>query len=845
MFKITRKDWWRAMIKSIAVTNNLNERLDLVLTNPEQSGIVVRSVSGLGPGKAILHINELANGDGGSYGGARTPVRNIVMNLAFLGNPTIEDTRQLTYRFFPLKKPITLTVFTDNLEVNIDGYVESNEPDIFSNLEGCQISILCENPYFYTAKDQITTSSGIFPMLEFPVDNELVEDPTIEKRIPSDEKYAKYGRLSVSEWEDNNVKYMPFEYTLPGEFELNPNTGVRLEKILYDVTSDDKSGKLPYVVSGHFKYSTVINQRNCMLFWLKIENYNILFNNDKKYTLSFLIDGKFLDEMAYVWNNSGMFIELDIEVMANNVTIYNSGYRHKYLDGYEDLPLDLITKSRSIDAWKRDRTKNRKIEVPLTEAILNNIYEANGVLIFKTQIGFMYYEHQLPQLKTDYAYPDGYYSILVHDVEIYENKLEVRDGFSDEIVHIYDWGAYDISLSYVRNWTLPLLFGMIKEKMKWLYGDDNSWRPQPGNGPRVFTLEFDIDASMQLKNNGNGSKDYLSLKMEFNDFVYYVDVCGVPVNGALSYEMKKHRVEISEDAYYNLLYKMKYNYGPSITFTAIYNRYDSLSGEYKQENPGWGYKNGEPTNPDVYSYTNSYINISKIRFYEVLQPTQDLPTLNKVNYLVDESMPDYAFTKNGKSYNLRASEGIIMGEIQRNGFTHLTRYEGSASIGFQITIGFAHSIALFNNSGLVGNAGYIIITSNFYPRKMIAIDLNKVYEIIQSMNDTAAPIPIGQPGDLILIDTRKKKKTIRYQKPYDYSVLDSTGPHIWKYSGYKINILASSNRDISWFELHQGDNELTIRHASNPDRELEEEIENNHSEYLEMEIRNQIYYEGV
>ena len=120
------------MIKAITVTTPKGESLKLTLANPEESGLIVKSIEGLGPSKANINTTELATMDGSVYSSARTTERNIVLTLAMMFAPTIEDSRQKTYHFFPVKGKVKLVIETDNRQVQTEGYVESNEPDIFS-----------------------------------------------------------------------------------------------------------------------------------------------------------------------------------------------------------------------------------------------------------------------------------------------------------------------------------------------------------------------------------------------------------------------------------------------------------------------------------------------------------------------------------------------------------------------------------------------------------------------------------------------------------------------------------------------------------------------------------------
>ena len=171
------------MIKSITVTNYLGDSLVLDLARPELSGYVVKSVTGLGAGKSTINTTEVATNDGSIYNSARLSSRNIVLSLAFLWKPTIEDVRHLSYKFFPIKRMVTLLIETDNRLAQITGYVESNEPTIFSKDEGSDISIICPDPFFYSAGEDgtnVTTFSGIDSLFEFPFSNESLTENLLE-----------------------------------------------------------------------------------------------------------------------------------------------------------------------------------------------------------------------------------------------------------------------------------------------------------------------------------------------------------------------------------------------------------------------------------------------------------------------------------------------------------------------------------------------------------------------------------------------------------------------------------------------------------------------------------------
>lgn len=173
------------MIYSIVVTNYLGDRIKLELGKPDVSGFLIKSITGLGPAKANVNTTEVSTNDGSLFNSARLSQRNIVLDMVFINTvygESIEDLRQKSYKYFPLKKSVELTIETDNRYVKTTGYVESNEPNIFSSQEGTQISIICPDPYFYSAGEDgnnVTNFYSIDPMFEFPFSNESPDEPLL------------------------------------------------------------------------------------------------------------------------------------------------------------------------------------------------------------------------------------------------------------------------------------------------------------------------------------------------------------------------------------------------------------------------------------------------------------------------------------------------------------------------------------------------------------------------------------------------------------------------------------------------------------------------------------------
>ena len=173
------------MIKQITITNYLGDSIKIVLREPEQSGFLISSITGLGPAKANINNTEVSTNDGALFNSARLNPRNIVIDMIFeetVYGEDIEDLRQKSYKYFPIKKSLTLLIETDSRIVRTVGYVEANEPNIFSEREATQISIICPDPYLYSAGpngDNTTVFYGIEPSFEFPFSNESFNEKLI------------------------------------------------------------------------------------------------------------------------------------------------------------------------------------------------------------------------------------------------------------------------------------------------------------------------------------------------------------------------------------------------------------------------------------------------------------------------------------------------------------------------------------------------------------------------------------------------------------------------------------------------------------------------------------------
>lgn len=193
------------MIRSITIRNHLDNSIKLELTRPDLSGFIIKSIDGLGPTKANINTTDIATNDGSIFNSSRLDKRNITLDLEFFQTDTesIEDIRQKTYKYFPVKQRVCITVETDNHTLETEGYIESNEPNIFSKNEGTNISIICPDPFFYSKNIVETVFSGVEPLFEFPFSNEslttsLLEFGAIQNKTEQVIVYEGDGEVGIS-----------------------------------------------------------------------------------------------------------------------------------------------------------------------------------------------------------------------------------------------------------------------------------------------------------------------------------------------------------------------------------------------------------------------------------------------------------------------------------------------------------------------------------------------------------------------------------------------------------------------------------------------------------------------
>ena len=280
---------------------------------PTQSNIlIIKEIKGLGA-TATINMSDLATDDGSTFNSARLDKRTIEFSIYPRYAPDVETARQNTYKYFPIKRPVTLIFETDNRYAKITGYVEKNEPSIFSELEEIIISIVCDDPYFKDGRGPNRTDfSSIDPLFEFPFENNSLDTPLIEMgnyaihrdkliRYDGDAEvgvtmhmvaHGAVGDITIFNFSSNESMWISSD-----KIESLTGTGIQLgDEII--ISTVDKNHYARLLRNG--VYVNILNSVNRNSAWFKLLKGDNVFaystSNEMEEDLNFVIENEILYE---------------------------------------------------------------------------------------------------------------------------------------------------------------------------------------------------------------------------------------------------------------------------------------------------------------------------------------------------------------------------------------------------------------------------------------------------------------------------------------------------------------------------------------------------------------------
>jgi len=200
------------LLTRVEVVSPVGQSADLMLSDVS-SGYLVEEILGLGPTKAALVSTSFPNTDGEHYYTSKRESRNLNIKVRLVPDyvsETVSTLKEKIYNVLMTNAPVTLyfhlfdqfatNIFEQNKVLRLNGIVESNEIDSFSNTPVMNAVVVCHRPN-YEELDWVThegesVNDMTYEKLVYPgsidtgvvftlkVNRSLLEDISIYKKQP-------------------------------------------------------------------------------------------------------------------------------------------------------------------------------------------------------------------------------------------------------------------------------------------------------------------------------------------------------------------------------------------------------------------------------------------------------------------------------------------------------------------------------------------------------------------------------------------------------------------------------------------------------------------------------------
>lgn len=152
------------MFFTLILENQSDEQLNLSTTANQY---MTSKIDGLNPPAGTISTSTYAGMDGSYLNNAFIEKRNVVISFQMRGI-NIEKRRHLLYRVVKPSGYIKVYYKTAGIDVYTEGYVETCEISNFDALTSGQISIICPDPYWYSASAVYSYYSQVTGAFHFP-----------------------------------------------------------------------------------------------------------------------------------------------------------------------------------------------------------------------------------------------------------------------------------------------------------------------------------------------------------------------------------------------------------------------------------------------------------------------------------------------------------------------------------------------------------------------------------------------------------------------------------------------------------------------------------------------------
>ena len=161
------------------VENEKKEKAELT-SSPYYESV---TIEGLLPQQATINSTAVANQDGEIFNSASVGTRSVEITVkpAF----PVEENRQRLYRYFKVKKEVTIYFQNENRDIVTIGRVESFDGSLFEQKQLITISIKCLNPYLKDRLESAVNMATVLDNFEFPfmIEEEGIPFSIIDKAL--------------------------------------------------------------------------------------------------------------------------------------------------------------------------------------------------------------------------------------------------------------------------------------------------------------------------------------------------------------------------------------------------------------------------------------------------------------------------------------------------------------------------------------------------------------------------------------------------------------------------------------------------------------------------------------
>lgn len=193
--------------------SNLDPLVLNVVNRPDDDLFEVRNIDGLGDVTAEINTTKLGSIPGESFVGSNVGKRNIVLTLGLSpdwNTWTMSRLRRLLNKYFTSQLRVRMVFETQEFSpVEISGYVESNEPSMFSKDPEHVISVICPDLYFRAVDPTIIEGQTDMDPLEITYEGNVdtgMNVIVLDTFTPGDDPV--WAKIQVNDPLENSI-YVP------------------------------------------------------------------------------------------------------------------------------------------------------------------------------------------------------------------------------------------------------------------------------------------------------------------------------------------------------------------------------------------------------------------------------------------------------------------------------------------------------------------------------------------------------------------------------------------------------------------------------------------------------------